>query len=81
MVYDISNPTQPAFVEYKVVDGDYGPEGLTFVSAKDSPINCIPLLIVTNEVGSTTTIYKIHADEEESSSSDECSSDSEDSSD
>lgn len=38
--------------------GDLGPEGLTFVPAAQSP-NGKPLLIVSNEVSSTTTIWEI----------------------
>jgi 2',3'-cyclic-nucleotide 2'-phosphodiesterase/3'-nucleotidase/5'-nucleotidase len=38
--------------------GDLGPEGLTFVSADDSPSGRA-LLIVSNEVSSTTTIWEI----------------------
>ena len=72
MVYDITDPTAPIFVDYynsraNWVDdpstvlatvGDLGPEGLKFVSADDSP-NGQPLLIVGNEVSGTTAIYVI----------------------
>ncbi len=69
MVYDISNPQKPAFVQYfstrdfKVTDplkqGDLGPEGLVFVPAKDSP-NAKPMLIVGNEVSGSTALYQIN---------------------
>ncbi len=68
-VYDITNPVAPQFQTYinnrdfsgdaeLGTAGDLGPEGLLFIPAKDSPIR-LPLLIVTNEVSGTTTIYKI----------------------
>ena len=71
MVYDISNPKAPEFVEYvnnrnldvepgEGVDaGDLGPEGFDFVPASKSP-NGKPLLVVGNEVSGTTTVYQIN---------------------
>jgi DNA-binding beta-propeller fold protein YncE len=69
MVYDITTPRNPQFVEYVnrrdfSVDaeasdaGDLGPEGLTFIAPADSP-NGQPLLVVANEVSGTTTIFQI----------------------
>ncbi|MCS4306444.1 hypothetical protein M2404_000767 [Rheinheimera pacifica] len=74
MVFDISTPTAPVFVDYlntredwTTADpgttlanaGDLGPEGITFVSAENSP-NGKPLLIIGNEVSGTTAIYQIN---------------------
>lgn len=69
MVYDISNPTSPSFVQYELnrdfskpaTDpdaGDLGPEGLVFVPAFKSP-NGIALLIVSSEVSGTVTVYQL----------------------
>ncbi|MBB3047026.1 hypothetical protein FHR99_001262 [Litorivivens lipolytica] len=72
MVYDISNPQAPAFVQYinprdfSIADveadfalvGDLGPESIRFVSATDSPTSK-PLLIVGNEVSGTTAFFEI----------------------
>lgn len=72
MVYDVSNPNAPEFVEYVnnrdvTVDqatleadgaGDLGPEGFKFVSAEHSPSGK-PMLIVGNEVSGSTTFYNI----------------------
>lgn len=63
MVYDVSTPTAPTFVTYlntrSGVTGDRGPEGLTFIPAKQSP-NGKPLLILGNEVSGTTAIFQIN---------------------
>ncbi len=73
LVYDISNPEAPVFMDYLnsredwttedpstvlAEVGDLGPEGLVFISAADSP-NGTPLLIVGNEVSGTTAVYEI----------------------
>lgn len=69
VVYDVSNPKSPEFVEYvnnrdftQAIDsglaGDLGPEGLVFIAGDDSPTGD-PLLAVANEISGTTTIYRI----------------------
>ncbi len=69
MVYDVTNPTAPEFVQYAdnrdftqptntVAAGDLGPEGVLFISEDNSP-NGKPLLVVANEVSGTTTVYEI----------------------
>lgn len=44
--------------------GDLGPEGLTFIPAKDSP-NGKNLLVVGNEVSGTTTIFTVDSKDDE----------------
>ena len=69
LVYDITNPRSPRFVQYinnrnflaatnTPAAGDLGPEGLHFISAEDSPTGT-PLLAVANEISGTTTVYEI----------------------
>lgn len=65
MVYDVSNPNSPNFElfinSYDVVNGtmiDIAPEGLVFVPATASHTGK-NMLIVSNEVSGTTTIYEI----------------------
>lgn len=69
MVYDITNPKEPDFVQYfnnrefdgnaeEGTAGDLGPEGLKFIPAEDSP-NGQALLVVANEVSGSTTIYQV----------------------
>jgi len=66
-VYDVSDPTAPVFTTYvnPGIDGstgpgsdDISPEGMVFVDPGDSPTGT-PLLVVANEVSSTTTIYEL----------------------
>ena len=69
MVYDVSNPLSPSFVQYinnrdfsedpeTGNPGDLGVEDLKFVAAEDSP-NGAPLVIASNEVSGTVTIFQI----------------------
>jgi DNA-binding beta-propeller fold protein YncE len=70
MIYDITDPNNPAFINYvlgrdfSVADetsalaGDLGPEGIYFVTPGDSPFGTYGL-IVANEVSGTTTYYDI----------------------
>lgn len=68
MVYEVTNPFAPKFVQYvnnrnfagnpaAGTAGDLGPEGLHFIEGKKSP-NENPLL-VANEISGTTTIFQI----------------------
>lgn len=57
MVYDISNPYAPNFMQILSHEGDEAPEGLLAISAKDSPSGK-ELLIVSNEDSGTVTIYE-----------------------
>ena len=69
MVYDITDPTAPEFLEYinnrrfdvaadSSAAGDLGIESIKFVSADDSP-NGKPLLITGNEVSGTVSIFSL----------------------
>lgn len=68
MTYKVSNPRRPEFVAYDTgrdFDAatpeeavDLGPEGVLFVSAKESPTGR-PLVVLSHEVTGTTTIYQI----------------------
>jgi 2',3'-cyclic-nucleotide 2'-phosphodiesterase / 3'-nucleotidase / 5'-nucleotidase len=68
VVYDVSNPAAPQFVQYvnnrtfsgTNPAGDLGPEGITFIKGTDSPTGS-PLLAVANEISGTVTLYAIDA--------------------
>ena len=59
MVYDLSDPTAPSFVQYIRPTEDVSPEGLKFVPADKSPIDGVPLLLVSHEVSDTFTVYHL----------------------
>ncbi len=64
MVYDVTDPTAPIFVDYKnnrstsAFEGDHAPEGITFISSTDSPNNK-NYVVVANEISGTLTIFEI----------------------
>ncbi|MBD2206544.1 choice-of-anchor I family protein [Calothrix sp. FACHB-1219] len=58
IVYDVTNPQQPTFVEYINTPEDIAVEGLTFISAADSPTGK-PLLVTTNEVSKTVAVFEV----------------------
>jgi hypothetical protein len=74
MVYDVTNPAAPAFVQYvntsnfsgnyktgaaTAAAGDVSPEGIQFVPAADSPTGK-PLVIVSYELSGTTAIFQLN---------------------
>jgi len=68
MVYDVTDPRSPQFVQYLNTRSfgndklpgqeDSGAEGVTFVSAEDSP-NGRPLLLVGNEISQTMAVFEV----------------------
>ena len=57
MVYDVTDPQHPLFVQYQPAEGsDISPEGLLFIPAHESP-NGRNLLIVSYEVSGNTSIF------------------------
>jgi 2',3'-cyclic-nucleotide 2'-phosphodiesterase (5'-nucleotidase family) len=57
IVYDVTNPTQPKFIQYFNDAADIAPEGLTFVTAADSPTGN-PLVITASEVSKTVAVLE-----------------------
>ncbi len=64
MVYDITNPNSPSFVDIHIPrdtatgNGDIAPEGLVFIEKTNSPTGT-HLLVAANEVSSTVTVWEI----------------------
>ncbi|PKH00048.1 choice-of-anchor I family protein [Paraglaciecola sp. MB-3u-78] len=66
-VYDVTNPYATKFVDYVInrglteggnIEGDSGPEGMTFVDATNSPTGNA-LVIIGNEVSGTVSVWQI----------------------
>jgi hypothetical protein len=69
MVYDISDPGSPEFIEYRIDrnfnadlatgnHSDAGPECIHFIPAADNPLGD-PLIVVANEITGTTSLYRV----------------------
>jgi DNA-binding beta-propeller fold protein YncE len=69
VVYSLADPRQPRFIDWvlnrdfkveakEAAAGDLGPEGLMVIPAENAP-GGKPILVVTNEVSGTTTLYAI----------------------
>ncbi|WP_299312695.1 choice-of-anchor I family protein [uncultured Aquimarina sp.] len=59
MVFDISNPASPTFLDWMVDATDIGPEGLIAIKAIDSPTGN-DLVIITYEISNTVAIYEVN---------------------
>ena len=66
MVYDITNPNDVKFTDYKnsrtvsAYGGDNGPEGVTFIKASDSP-NSKNYIAVANEISGTISLFEVNS--------------------
>ncbi|MEA5601280.1 choice-of-anchor I family protein [Nostoc sp. UHCC 0252] len=58
IVYEVTNPNKPSFVQYINTPEDVAIEGVTFVSAADSPTGK-PLLVTTAEVSKTVSVFEV----------------------
>ncbi len=64
MVYDITNPQEVKFVDYKnsrsltAFAGDHGPEGIIYISRENSP-NGKAYIAVANEISGTVSLFEI----------------------
>lgn len=57
LVYDVSRPWAPRYLQLLQNEGDEAPEGLKFLPWYESPNFC-PSLLVTNEGSNTLTVYQ-----------------------
>jgi hypothetical protein len=66
MVYNITDPNNVTFVDYKnsrstsAYSGDNGPEGITYIKPENSP-NGKGYVLVANEISGTITIFEVDA--------------------
>ncbi len=66
MVYNVTDPQNVTFVDYKnnrstsAYTGDFGAEGIIYIDPQDSPDNK-GYVIIANEISGTLTIYEVNA--------------------
>lgn len=66
MVYNITDPNNVTFVDYKnsrstsAYSGDHGPEGITYIKPENSP-NGTGYVLVANEISGTITVFEVDA--------------------
>ncbi|WP_052259483.1 choice-of-anchor I family protein [Flavobacterium sp. KMS] len=66
MVYNVTDPNNAKFVEYKnsrstsAYAGDHGPEGITYIAPENSPTGK-GYILVANEISGTITIFEVNA--------------------
>ena len=66
MVYNVTNPNNPTFVDYKnsrstsAYAGDHGAEGIIYIAPTESPTTS-GYILVSNEISGTITIYEVDA--------------------
>jgi hypothetical protein len=67
LVYDVTDPAAPEFVQWVntrtagIYGGDQGPEGIIFIPKNESP-NKRDLIVVSNEVSGTISVFQIDID-------------------
>ena len=67
MVYDVTNPNDVKFTDYKnsrtvsAYGGDNGPEGIIYINAADSP-DSKQYVIVANEISGTLSVFEVNTE-------------------
>ncbi|MFL2641986.1 MAG: choice-of-anchor I domain-containing protein, partial [Dehalococcoidia bacterium] len=56
VIYDVTNPVSPDFIDYIYTKGDIGPEGIEFIP-EDAYGNS--LIVVGNEVSGSISVYRM----------------------
>ncbi len=59
VVWDMTRAENPMLLDYLLDERDRGPEGILFISAKDSPLADTALLVVGYEYSKTLVVYRV----------------------